>query len=465
MSPAPRYRPSTAGALIYVNGLIGCAGALALQWLIGYPLFEHGSAHMWTALSSITNLAARYAVDNGISYSFSALWRHLYFPLWSIAIVAFAMVYWRLAHRQFSLSSKRLGGLLSLQFVIMVVAGDVLPKIFAMQLPLILPVKRAFGWLMAGWIAMAAMNFLVLSHLFHTLDASAFVRLSLDFAAGVALDITFFAFGILAARERKGRAELESAHARLDDIHAELLNAQLQLGERVRAAERMRIATRLHAAIDKMLAEQRVHLEGILPEKDATSFMSVNAARDMSSALLNEVNKLIEIAPHEPAIDLRKILDALCAGIPFPIVSLNFDESLGATTPATANTILRCVQEAITNTVRHAHARKLMISLSSEDTRILVRIYDDGIGVSASGNSARHDSAEDEPVSSDKHPGNGLQGMLERAEALGGTFTYGNCAEGGFEICMSLPIVGESRHTVDDIGAAASERLNWERDA
>jgi signal transduction histidine kinase len=420
---------------------------------------------MWTALSSITNLAARYAVDHGISDSFSALWRHLYFPLWSIAVVAFATVYWRLAHRRIPLSPKRLAGLLFLQFAIMIVAGDVLPKIFAMQLPLILPVKRALGWLLAGWIAMAAMNLLTLSHLFHALDASGIVRLSLDFAAGVALDITFFAFGILAARERKGRAELESAHARLDNIHAELLDAQLQLGERVRAAERMRIATRLHAAIDKMLAEQRVHLEGICPDKDSTSFTSIKAARDMSVDLLNEATKLTDMEPDEPAIDLREILDALCAGIPYPKISLNFQEDAGIISPATANAVLRCVQEAITNTVRHARADKLMISVAGKETGILVRICDNGTGARTVTGGVAREPMEDELSARKRHPGSGLQGMLERAEALGGTFTYGNRREGGFELCMSLPADRQGLRSAHGGHVAAGERSNRERNA
>jgi two-component system sensor histidine kinase DesK len=60
------------------------------------------------------------------------------------------------------------------------------------------------------------------------------------------------------------------------------------------------------------------------------------------------------------------------------------------------------VREAVTNVVRHAGARNCQVHLSSSDGNCLLEIQDDGQGGS---------SVE----------GNGLRGMRERIEALGGS--------------------------------------------
>jgi signal transduction histidine kinase len=64
----------------------------------------------------------------------------------------------------------------------------------------------------------------------------------------------------------------------------------------------------------------------------------------------------------------------------------------------------RIVQEALTNVVRHAHARTCRVSLSLDDEKLQVEIRDDGIGLPP-----------------ERQAGVGLTSMRERAEELGGT--------------------------------------------
>ena len=48
---------------------------------------------------------------------------------------------------------------------------------------------------------------------------------------------------------------------------------------------------------------------------------------------------------------------------------------------ATATHLYRIAQEAVTNAVRHGNAQNITITLASEDTRIVLRVRDDGIGI------------------------------------------------------------------------------------
>jgi signal transduction histidine kinase len=79
------------------------------------------------------------------------------------------------------------------------------------------------------------------------------------------------------------------------------------------------------------------------------------------------------------------------------------------TSPEMQHAILRIVQEAISNAVRHAGATRLMVSLSERDGSVTVRISDDGRGFDAG------------PANREQPDrGFGLVSMAERAEAFGG---------------------------------------------
>jgi signal transduction histidine kinase len=80
----------------------------------------------------------------------------------------------------------------------------------------------------------------------------------------------------------------------------------------------------------------------------------------------------------------------------------------------------RVVQEALTNVTRHARASRATVRIEQNDA-LIVEIVDDGIGGSAV-------------------PGNGIAGMRERAEALGGSVDAGPVAGGGFRVRATLPL-------------------------
>jgi signal transduction histidine kinase len=81
----------------------------------------------------------------------------------------------------------------------------------------------------------------------------------------------------------------------------------------------------------------------------------------------------------------------------------------------------RIVQEALTNTRRHASAATARVRLTYSPTTLRVEVTDDGSG-HASG-----------------RPGHGLIGMRERAALYGGTLEAGPGPEGGFRVFAVLP--------------------------
>ena len=91
--------------------------------------------------------------------------------------------------------------------------------------------------------------------------------------------------------------------------------------------------------------------------------------------------------------------------------------------PRTAHALLRCVQEGVTNSVRHAGARRVQVELRGDGEEVAVSIDDDGRG-------APHWHAG--------RAGNGLSGMAERMTELGGQMRVTRTSP-GFRIELRCP--------------------------
>ncbi|MFF3931506.1 sensor histidine kinase [Streptomyces hirsutus] len=96
----------------------------------------------------------------------------------------------------------------------------------------------------------------------------------------------------------------------------------------------------------------------------------------------------------------------------------------GAVPPAVGAAAYRIVQEALTNTVRHAGPEpRVAVELRTADGVLHLSVTDDGTGPTPG------------PA-----PGFGLIGMRERARSVGGTLDAGARAAGGFQVTATLPL-------------------------
>jgi len=92
--------------------------------------------------------------------------------------------------------------------------------------------------------------------------------------------------------------------------------------------------------------------------------------------------------------------------------------------PALELSAYRIVQEALTNTLRHANATHAIATLRFDSDAVDVEVVDDGTP-SAAG---------------DRTGGRGLIGMRERAAAVGGDIEAGPANAGGFRVAARLPL-------------------------
>jgi len=88
--------------------------------------------------------------------------------------------------------------------------------------------------------------------------------------------------------------------------------------------------------------------------------------------------------------------------------------------PAVETAFALVLREAVTNVQRHAQARAVQIAVAGDDAALSLRIHDDGRG-------------------GDMVPGNGLDGMRARVQALGGTLQIEGARGSGTTVLARVP--------------------------
>src|SRR5208282_186886 len=96
--------------------------------------------------------------------------------------------------------------------------------------------------------------------------------------------------------------------------------------------------------------------------------------------------------------------------------------------PVTENNVLRIGQEAITNSVKYARARKIRLVLDFGKEHLLLRVTDDGVGF-------------DPHAPKESKGGFGLVGMRERANELNGRLEIRSAQGQGAEVTLSIPLL------------------------
>lgn len=229
-----------------------------------------------------------------------------------------------------------------------------------------------------------------------------------------------FSLGYLASSESRSRRDLERSNR-------ELVATQQMLADSSRVAERAQIVRELHDTLGHNLAVLSVNLELASHLTDGRAGDAISKAQTVARVLLADVRDVVHARVGEQPIDLRGALTTLAAGSSAPAVHLDLPDDLEIADPSISHAIFRCVQEAITNAVRHARARNLWVELRAASDDVAVHIHDDGQGAI------------------DLRPGRGLQGMRERLDAVGGGLRFESAPGRGFAIDASVPLPEQAR--------------------
>ncbi|MFB7886576.1 sensor histidine kinase [Cellulosimicrobium cellulans] len=195
-------------------------------------------------------------------------------------------------------------------------------------------------------------------------------------------------------RERRMREQLAVAHV---DLRA----AAVLRDESTRSEERLRIARELHDVLGHQLTVLALELETASHQDGERAREHVVRAKDVARELLGDVRSTVgELRRQAPS--LEESLGSLVERVTVPRVRIAVDDDVTVDEEQTV-VLVRVVQEALTNAIRHAEATVLDVAVTAEEGRVRLVAQDDGWGAAR------------------VEPGNGLRGIEERVRAAGGT--------------------------------------------
>ena len=296
------------------------------------------------------------------------------------------------------------------------------------KLPYVTPMSL-FTFIASGWLISVALNFVLLQIAFRPLTDLAKVMDRVQ------------------AGEHMLRAPLTGLDPQADQL-ARTFNMVLEAldeSSRLRASqiinaqeqERKRIARELHDETSQVLTSLLISL-AVLEKSIATQEARDRIAdtRRLAHQTLRAIRNLsIDLRPS--ALDDLGLLPALrwyvkeyqqkCS-IEVEFLATGFKDRL----PAEMETALyRIVQESLTNTARHANARKVRVTLKEDAEAVYATITDDGRGFDV--------EAVLKTPAQELGLGLGLAGMHERAVLLDGSLTIKSSPGHGTTVTVHIP--------------------------
>ncbi|WP_203416608.1 sensor histidine kinase [Jiangella ureilytica] len=263
--------------------------------------------------------------------------------------------------------------------------------------------------------------------------------LTMDLGANIIISCLLIlgAWGIgRAVRSRRlYTAELEDRARRLERAHDVEVRAAI-------AEERSRIARELHDVVAHHVSVMTVQAAGarrsLRRDVDRTAD-ALQAIEDIGRSALQEMRRVVGVlrtpdgddrgaqpatlAPQPGLGDLALLAEQMRdAGLP---VDVRVEGEPGAVPVGVDLAAFRVIQEALTNTIKHAGPSAATVHVRYLPSEVHVEVSDDGHGVAAALEGRR--------------PGHGLLGMRERVALYGGTLAAGPRRGGGYEVRAKIP--------------------------
>ncbi|MFM6985559.1 MAG: ATP-binding protein [Hydrogenophaga sp.] len=254
----------------------------------------------------------------------------------------------------------------------------------------------------------------------------------------------------LRSRERHVQAQAEQLQL-LEEQRTELQRQREQLRElgqhleQIRETERQRIAQDLHDDIGQQLSVLRLgaaqlHTRLLRAADTGTGAATLPVHADEAGQLKLQIDHAIatvrriseDLRPTALSLGLSAAVQGFCETLQHHTgLVCHLDDRLDPhhqPCPMCATTAYRILQEAASNTLRHAKAQSLEVGLRIEDGHLVLDLHDDGIGIEP--------TREADP----QRQRFGLLGMHERVRAQGGQLTLHSEPGQGTTLQVRLPL-------------------------
>ena len=202
---------------------------------------------------------------------------------------------------------------------------------------------------------------------------------------------------------------------------------------RAQEAERLRIARGLHDEVGQVLTGVLLQLNSLAAADEDARSREIEETRQSVRQALDEVRRIAhelrpEMLEHLGLVSALTELSRKFADQSGICVERRFAGDLPPLSDEAEIAVYRVAQESLTNVARHAAASRVEIDLQPGVDSVVLRVADDGRGLSEPNASLNGHS--------------GLRGMRERALLVGGALAVKPSREGGVEIRLEVPAGG-----------------------
>lgn len=228
--------------------------------------------------------------------------------------------------------------------------------------------------------------------------------------------------------------QLQEQTKRSQDLISQRVEDQEEAIEKRITAERNRLARELHDSVSQELFAASMLVSAIneMPETQQTQIQtSIGQVEQMIQQAQLEMRALLlhlrPVALKDNSLKdgIDALLKDLVAKVPMKITwqieAVDLPKGI-------EDHLFRILQESVSNTLRHAKADTLDISLIEREEKVILTVVDDGIGFEVT----------DQPFSS-----YGLSNMNERAAEIGGTLRIVSIPGEGTKLDCFVPIIKE----------------------
>ncbi|GIN89949.1 sensor histidine kinase [Siminovitchia terrae] len=231
---------------------------------------------------------------------------------------------------------------------------------------------------------------------------------------------------------------IENIRARLKEqtlLYQKFTNERVkwnrELKEEVLTKERNRLARELHDSVSQQLFAATMLLSAINQSPDPTSEATakqrvlveevINEAQSEMRALLLHLRP-IQLEGKSLKVGMQELLSELTAKLPLKVTWNLQDVQLEK---GIEDHLFRILQEAVSNTLRHAKAKTLEVHMMEVDQFVFLKVIDDGKGFN---------------IGDQKAGSYGITNMRERASEIGGNIKIVSLPGRGTSIEVKIPL-------------------------
>ena len=275
-----------------------------------------------------------------------------------------------------------------------------------------------------SWALFALTNIILVTVLVLTKDSMLELSASLSF-------VGFQVFSLISAMLRLLAQQQKDA---LEKAHLDLLSAQNMLEEKSKSDERIRIARDIHDGIGQRLTALSLNIEHAKHRQPDDLGAYLTGLKGDVTGTLNDLRHLVSAFRRKDTVDIAGVVKRLAGKI--ETLTFTSDGPLVLIDAELTDHMIFCLQEGISNALRHGGATAISLKTSRGGDTVTVLLTDNGTF----------------KQNTDTVGGSGLKGMTERLAPYGGTVSLEDSPAGGTALSLILP----TRHlSLEQTGEAA----------